>query len=144
MSPTGARAAVLTPHVGRWWFGEVVAGLDAVLRPAGVDMLLYPVPDAEARAAFFASLPGRRHVDAVVVVALPLTAAEVGVLKRTGLPAGSIGVLLPGLAGVAIDEHAAACEVTEHLLEGGHRRIALVGGDPREPQGFTAPRQRRP
>jgi DNA-binding LacI/PurR family transcriptional regulator len=134
---------VVTPHVGRWWFGEVVAGLDAVLRPAGVDMLLHPVPDAEARAAFFGSLPGRRHVDALVVVALPLAAAEVAVLKATELPVGCVGVLVPGLAGVAIDEHAAGCEVTDHLLDAGHRRVALVGGDPREPQGFTAARQRR-
>ncbi len=134
---------VVTPYVDRWWFGEVVAGLDAVLRPAGVDMLLYPVPDPEARAAFFTGLPRRRHVDAVVVVALPLTAAEAAVLRAVEVPVGCVGVLVPGLACVAIDEHAAAREVTDHLLDLGHRRIALVGGDPREPQGFTAARQRR-
>jgi DNA-binding LacI/PurR family transcriptional regulator len=134
---------VVTPHVGRWWFGEVVAGLDAVLRPAGLDMLLHPVPDAEARAAFFAGLAARRHLDAVVVVALPLTAAEAAALRATGLPVGSVGLLVPGLASVAIDEHAAARDVTDHLLDLGHRRIAIVGGDPNEPIGFPLARQRR-
>lgn len=134
---------VLTPLVGRWWFGEVVSGLEAVLRPAGYDMLLYPVPDTQARAAFFASLAERVRFDGIVVVSLPLTAAEIAQLRATQRAVGCVGTLLPGVLSVTFDEKAAAQEVTDHLLDLGHRRIALIGGDPHEPQGFTSARQRR-
>ncbi len=134
---------VLTPHIGRWWFGEVISGLEAVLRPAGYEVVLYPVDDAEARQAFFSSLPGRVDLDALVVVALPLSAAEVALVRQAGPLLGSVGVLLPGVTSVAIDERSAARSVVEHLVGLGHARIALVSGDPQEPLHFTAAGERR-
>ena len=134
---------VLTPHVGRWWFGEVIAGLDAVLRPAGYDVVLNPVPDAEARAAFFASLPDRAALDALVVLSLPLTPAEIALVTRLGPLPGCVGMLLPGVSSVAIDERTAAAGVVEHLVGLGHTRIALVAGDPHDDLHFTAAGERR-
>lgn len=134
---------VLTPHVGRWWFGEVIAGLEAVLRPAGYDVVLHPVPDPDARAAFLASLPERSGLDALVVVALPLSPDEITLASAVGPLLGCVGMLLPGVTSVAIDERTAAGSVVEHLAGLGHTRIALVSGDPQDPLRFTAARERR-
>lgn len=37
---------------------------------------------------------------------------------------------VPGLSSIFIDEHAAAREMTEHLLALGHRRIGFIAGEP--------------
>ena len=120
-----------------------MAGLEAVLRPAGYDVVLHPVPDPEARAAFLASLPERAALDALVVLSLPLSAAEIALVTRHGPLLGCVGMLLPGVTSVAIDERTAAAGLVEHLVGLGHTRIALVAGDPQDQLHFTAAGERR-
>src|SRR3954453_11116872 len=59
--PTG-RVAVLVPHPSRWFFGELLEGLEGELRAADLDLVLFRVGGPEERAAFFARLPARRKV----------------------------------------------------------------------------------
>jgi DNA-binding LacI/PurR family transcriptional regulator len=49
----------------------------------------------------------------------------------------------PGLFSVRIDDVAAAMRAVTHLLELGHRRIGLIGGDTEDPMRFTPPLDRR-
>lgn len=62
---------VVVPHVGRWFFGQVVAGAD-VLRHAGLDLLLYSMGDRPA-------------------LALPLTVGEAATMRRLGIPLALVG-----------------------------------------------------
>ena len=61
------QVAVVVPHLDRWFFGAMLAGLESVLRDAELDVLLYPVGDLQDRRVFFKRLPGptqgrrRRH-----------------------------------------------------------------------------------
>ncbi len=138
------RVAVLVPHLGRWWFGEVLAGLESVLRPADCEVVVFPVVDAASRAAFFEQLPRRASLfDALVVVAVPLSSAEVTRARATKAVLGTLGTKLPMVTSVRIDERRGVTLALEHLRALGHRRIALIAGDPHEPWRFTAPRQRR-
>jgi DNA-binding LacI/PurR family transcriptional regulator len=138
------RVGVVVPHLGRWWSGEVLAGLESVLHPAGCETVVYPVPDADTRAAFFERLPRRSHLlDAVVVVALPLTDAEAALVRSANVPVVTLGVKVRSLTGVFVDERRSAGLAVRHLLDLGHTRIGLVGGDPHEPHGFSAAGQRR-
>ena len=41
---TGA-VGVLVPYASRWYFGQVVAGAEAVLGESGLDLLLYTLGD---------------------------------------------------------------------------------------------------
>ncbi len=120
--------AVVAPFLDRWFFGQVLAAVEEVLREAGYDVLLYGLPNAAAREAFFTDLPVRRRVDAVLVLTLPLTASETDALLGLGVPVGAVGVRAPGLSSVGIDDEAGALAAVNHLLNLGHTRIGMIGG----------------
>ncbi|MGQ1795929.1 LacI family DNA-binding transcriptional regulator [Kocuria oceani] len=125
---TGATrsVALVVPHLDRWYFGEMVGGLEEVLREAGHDVLLYHVGDPEGRHAFFERLPARRKVDAVVVVAVPVTDHERRRLELMGVTIVAAGGQDATYPYVSIDDAAAVRQATDHLLRLGHRRIAMI------------------
>lgn len=150
VSPTASRLAsgrtatvgVVVPFVGRWFFGTVIAGAAAQLRPAGLDLVLYPVTNQAARERFFEEMPLRRRVDAVLTVALPLRPAELDTLRSLDVPLTFVGSSAEGASSVVVDEVAGARVAVQHLVNLGHRRIAMIGGG-EESQAFTVPRERR-
>ena len=73
------------PHISRWFFATLLEGLEAVLRDADLDVLLYHVGDAKDRRDFFDRLPARRKVDAVVVLAFPVAELERQRLELMGV-----------------------------------------------------------
>ncbi|QJY48433.1 LacI family DNA-binding transcriptional regulator [Pseudonocardia broussonetiae] len=122
---SGGRVGVVVPHLAQWSCGAVLEGLEPVLRGAGVDVLLYGVGDAAARTAFFADLPARRRVDALVVLGTALDEHERGRLELMAVPV--VAAAATGRQpGVHVDEHAAARHAVDHLLHLGHRRIGAV------------------
>ena len=149
-SPSASRLAsgqtrsvgVVSPYLGRWFFGEVLSGAEEVLRAAGYDVLLFALPDAAARAEFFARMPLRRRVDGVLILTLPLEDGEIAQLGNLGVPLGSVGVPGPRVSMVGIDDMAAARTAVNHLANLGHQRIAVIGGGPSEPLHFRVPHDR--
>jgi DNA-binding LacI/PurR family transcriptional regulator len=129
--------------VSRWFFGTVLAGAESVLREAGLDLVVYGVPDARSRARFFDRMPVRRRVDAVLVLCLPLTPGEADALRALRVPVVLVGSTAEGLSTVGIDDFAAAKRAVRHLAGLGHRRIALLGETDPPPHGFTTPGRRR-
>ena len=133
---------VVTRYAGRWFFAEVVRGIEEALHAGGYDLVLHVVGDPARRAAFFADLPLRRRVDAVLVVGLPLDEQELVVLRGLNVPLACVGEPIPGLHGERIDNVAAARTATQHLINLGHRRIAMIGGSAEESRGNGVPGQR--
>lgn len=123
---TTGRVAVVTPVVDTWFYSTVVAGIHAELHRAGLDLLLCCLPTAEQRQEFFHRLTLRRKVDAVIVIAAPLTAADREHLDESGCPAISVGAHAEGLASVRFDDVAAAEKAVAHLIHQGHTRIATI------------------
>lgn len=150
MSPSASRlasgttrsVAVVAPYLGRWFFGQVLDGIEAVLRDAGYDMLLFSIPDQASRSDFFTRMPLKRQVDGVVVLTLPLDQEEEHKLRRLGLPIGTVGDAMSGAQHVGIDDEAAAQMATNHLLNLGHARIATIGGGDETTARFTVPLKR--
>jgi DNA-binding LacI/PurR family transcriptional regulator len=130
---------VVLPYAGRWFFAEVVRGIETALRRAGYDLVLHVIADERRRQEFFAELPVRRRVDAVLVVALPLDTREIALLRTLGLPLACVAEPIDGVHGDRIDDVAAARLATQHLLNLGHRRIACIGGDLDGPEHFSVP-----
>ncbi len=130
---------VVLPYANRWFFAEVLRGIEEVLRGQGYDLVLHVLADRQRRQEFFEQLPVRRRVDAVLLVALPLEAREIGALRGLGVPLASVGEPLTGLHSDRIDDVAAARVAVQHLINLGHRRIGCIGGDLLGPDRFTVP-----
>ena len=128
------RVALVVPHISRWFFAALLEGLEAVLRDADLDVLLYHVGDAKDRRDFFDRLPARRKVDAVVALAFPVTELERQRLELMGVSIVAAGGQIATYPYVCIDDEAAGRQAVDHLIFLGHRRIAMIAAvDPDQP-----------
>lgn len=130
---------VVLPYAGRWFFAEVVRGIEEALRGHGYDLSLHVLAGASRRREFFESLPVRRRVDAILVVALPLDPVEVEVLRTLHVPLACVAEPVAGMHGERVDNVSAARLAVQHLVNLGHRRIACIGGDMDGPERFSVP-----
>ncbi|MGC4893063.1 LacI family DNA-binding transcriptional regulator [Micromonospora sp. DT31] len=138
--------AVVVPRITRWFFGTVVEAVEEYLQQTGHDLLLYNLGGREQthqRVLRTASL--HKRVDAIILVATPLRAADVQALTKLDLPGVTIssGTAVPGWPRVRIDDVAAARLATRHLLDLGHTQIAHISGDPDDELAFTTHLDRR-
>ena len=135
--------AVILPYLDRWFFGEILGAAEPVFREAGLDLLLYHVGDVETRREYFSFGLLRKRVDGVLLVTLALTPSEVDALRALSVPVCMVGVEVEGFSSVTIDDVSAAASAVQHVLNLGHKRVALISGDPEDSTMFTVPRDRR-
>jgi LacI family transcriptional regulator, repressor for deo operon, udp, cdd, tsx, nupC, and nupG len=138
-----ATVGVVVPFVKRWFFAEVIGTVEAALRRAGFDLLLYNLGDPAGRARFFDVMPIRKRVDAVIIASLVLSDEEFDALSALRCQVGLLGLDRPGFVSVRIDDAAGARTAVGHLLTMGHRRVGLIGGDTTDPMRFTPPLHRQ-
>ena len=150
-SPAASRLAsgrthavgVIVPFDTRWFFSEVLTGVEGALREEGYDLLLYNVGDPDGRAGFFDTMPLRRRVDAVLAVASSLDAVEQEALCSLRVPLAVIGGAVPGFSRVGVDDRAGAVMAVRHLVLLGHRDIVMISGRPEDPVGRATTAARR-
>ncbi|MBL1068850.1 LacI family DNA-binding transcriptional regulator [Streptomyces sp. 7-21] len=135
---TGTVGVVL-PFVNRWFYSQVVAGIDSVLRANDLDLLLYNLGDARVHERFFDRMPLRRRVDALIVLNLPLSQREAEALVSMEVPIAVLGTRIHGCWQVSIDNAEGASTAVRHLINLGHRRIGMITGALGDPRGFTTP-----
>jgi LacI family transcriptional regulator, repressor for deo operon, udp, cdd, tsx, nupC, and nupG len=120
------RIAVIMPQTTTWFFGAVLSGILSVLRAEGLDALVYQVAGDDDTRQFFADLPVQRQVDAVIVVAFPVSDVERRQLDLIGVPMVIAGGALLDHPHVRIDDVAAARQAVGHLIRAGHERIGMI------------------
>lgn len=120
---------VLLPDLHGEFFSELIRGIDLAARRAGYHVLVSGSHSDPAEIqAVLQALHGR--VDGMIV----MTPATALAAAATRLPRGVPVVLLnsPGLPAehdsIRVDHRGGARSVTEHLLDLGHRRIAMICG----------------
>jgi len=134
--------AVITPYISRWFFSEVISGVESVLQQAGLDMLLINVGDYQNGHARIPPSPRlKRRVDGILIIALPPHDPDLEPILKLEMPKSMIGGIAPGIDCIAIDDFQAAKTATEHLIELGHSRIGMIAGGPAEAR-FVAETQR--
>jgi DNA-binding LacI/PurR family transcriptional regulator len=116
----------------------MLEALESVLREADLDVLLYHVSDALDRHAFFERLPARRKVDAVVVLAFPVSEAEQQRLELIGVSIVAAGGQSAAYPYVCIDDEAAGRQAMDHLIFLGHQRIAMIAAVDPDLPGWPA------
>ena len=150
ISPSASRLArgrtgsigVVTPQVAGWYFSTVLSGIEGALQQGDMDLLLMSVGDEASSAPREPVAPRlNRRVDGVITIALVPEDVQLQSVLSLGLPTSLIGVSIAGVAGVHIDDVAAARTATQHLINLGHRRIAVITGAPPGTL-YTAPHAR--
>jgi DNA-binding LacI/PurR family transcriptional regulator len=150
-SPAASRLAsgrthaigVIVPFATRWFFSEVLTGVECTLREAGYDLLLYNIGDPDGRSRFFGAMPLRRRVDAVLAVASSLDLDEQEALQTLGVPLAAVGSPVTGFSRVGVDDRAGAVMAVRHLVLLGHRDIVMISGEPADPVGRSTTAARR-
>jgi DNA-binding LacI/PurR family transcriptional regulator len=146
--------AVVTPYINRWFFAEVIDGIEEALLAAGYDLTLYRLRgSAEQRSRVFDYFLVRKRVDAVIAVGmeleqhdlLPLTS-----LRKPLVAARALGLEVPrDLSVVGIDDHPLAelfelTTVRQVPSEQGSMAVGLIldllaGSDPVETGDWDVP-----
>jgi DNA-binding LacI/PurR family transcriptional regulator len=122
---------VVIPHINRWYFAEVLEGIESALIASGYDLTLYRLSDDPiARRRVFEYFLVRKRVDAVIAVGIEPTAHEVGLLHSLRVPVVGLGGPVDGMTTISVDDAAVAALATEHLISLGHRRILHIGSEP--------------
>ncbi|MEV7632084.1 LacI family DNA-binding transcriptional regulator [Microbacterium sp. NPDC089318] len=120
---------VIMPALDRWFFAELLAGIQEGLLEAGQDLVLYGTQEGSAeRARLFSDILPRRRLDGIIAVGIQPSAHELERLVHVGSPLVSVGAYREANSSVSIDDEAAARIATEHLIDLGHRDIAFLGG----------------
>ncbi|WP_343994884.1 LacI family DNA-binding transcriptional regulator, partial [Terrabacter terrae] len=120
------RVAVVTADVAHWFYASMLEGIMSALRGSDLDVLLYEVKREGERRRFFEELPARRQVDALIILAFPVSDQERLQLDRMGVTVVMAGGTLADHPHVRIDDVEAARQATHHLILAGHERVALI------------------
>jgi DNA-binding LacI/PurR family transcriptional regulator len=129
---------LVIPYVNRWFFGEVLEGIEGALMDAGYDLSLYRLRDnEEQRRRVFDYFLVRKRVDAVIAVGIALDSHEIDLLHKLKKPVVGIGGEVDGISSLSIDDVRVAHLATRHLISLGHRRIVHLGGSLDRQMDFT-------
>ncbi|CAM3552670.1 LacI family DNA-binding transcriptional regulator [Nocardioides zeicaulis] len=120
------RVAVVLPRLDSWFSSTMLATVEATLRQADLDVLLYQVSTEEKRTHFFRDLPTRRKVDAVVLITLPIRPEEEERLDLMGVEVVVAGFRLRDFPSVSVDDVAIGVAAVDHLVSLGHTRIGMI------------------
>ncbi|GIE85605.1 LacI family DNA-binding transcriptional regulator [Actinoplanes regularis] len=114
------------------YYHEFIEGLERVLTPAGVSVLVKVVTDREAESQTYERWAEQDRVSGVILVDLGPDDDRVSLVGRLGLPAVVLGdpSTASGLPTVWTDDAGYAREAIQFLAEGGHRVIGHVTGPP--------------
>jgi len=127
-SGTTSTVGLLAPVLTSWYTSEVVAGVEEVCAEEHYDLLI-GTADPEARERMLnGETRFKQRVDGVILVDVMCREAGAERLAQLDVPVVVLGEALHAVDSVAIDNIAGAALATQHLLQLGHRRIAVVGG----------------
>jgi len=120
---------VVMPYVNRWFFAEVLEGIQGALLERGLDLTLYDAhPGTEGRRRIFDDFLARQRFDGLIAVGLEPDDRELERLLAIGRPVVSVVGDTTQATVVGVDDLHASRLATEHLIALGHLEICFLGG----------------
>lgn len=112
------------------FFPSFIAGVETVLGPAGISLVLQVVGSAESEEAQYRKLAGEGRVDGVFLTDLRVGDPRIALLQAVGLPAVTLNRpdIRSPFPAICMDDQKGIREAVRHLVALGHRRIAHVSG----------------
>jgi len=123
----------IIPDVADSFNGKIIRAIEKVAHSRGYSVLLGDTQGSEKREQEFATMVASRQADGIILMShrLPFDLGAGG-LSIDKLPPIVNGCEFTGhqeIPSVAIDDTLAAMDATKHLLDFGHRKIAVITGD---------------
>ena len=135
--------AVVVPLINSWYFSNVVAGAQAICAEDGYDLLVVTASHRTSREDVIATAHDlHRRVDGMIFVEVTLAPDDIETLRRRELGVVTVGHSTGAYPSVRIDNVAIGRVATRHLLELGHRRVAILGAQAEDPAWFDVPGER--
>jgi len=133
---------VIAPFISRWYFSQSISGVEQALREAGLDLLLYNFAQVDARERVMMQKKLVDKVDGLIVISLPPSEKEFERLLNLGIPVSLLGVDSELCSSVSIDDVLGGRIATQHLVDMGHRDIAIMTGQKEPVFDFRVANQR--
>jgi len=122
---------VIVSHIDNPYFGEIVQGIEDALKHTGYSLFIASSHlDPESEKNIIAAFAEHR-VDGVIICSVTVGAEQAELLKHYGMPIVVINNQSREkyTSSIAHDDLDGARQVTRHLLQLGHRRIAYLGNE---------------
>lgn len=121
---------VIIPDVTDSLNGKIISGIESVARDRGYSVLLGNTQGSEKLEKEFASMTASGQADGIILMShrMPVNTSS----AAKGNPPLVSGCEFTGVSGVpfvGVDDREAAKDAVRHLLDFGHRRIAVITGD---------------
>ncbi|MGY1829174.1 LacI family DNA-binding transcriptional regulator [Geodermatophilus sp. SYSU D01180] len=118
------------------FFTDVARGVDDVVDPAGLAVILCNSDDRPEKEAAHLDVLAEQRVQGVLITPTAKPSPHLDSLRRRGVPVVLVDRRAsgPDQCAVAVDDVLGGRLAAEHLLERGHRRIAFIGGASGLPQ----------
>jgi DNA-binding LacI/PurR family transcriptional regulator len=134
---------VVVPFLTRWFFAELISGIEKALRGHDHHVLLFDLESDrfDQRMRLTQTMLWKR-VDGVIMLDIPVDAEERALMERLALPVVTVGNQAGSWPSVRIDDRRAMALAVDHILALGHRDIAYVGTVPSSAAHVQTPRDR--
>src|SRR5205814_5112736 len=108
------------------------SGIGQLLDGAGHDLMVLDIEYEDRQRRAFELFDRGDRADGLLVVSTLPPEPEVVRLRAAGIPCVLVDAVHPQLPSIAVDDVAGGEIATRHLVELGHRRVALIGDPPPE------------
>ncbi len=113
------------------FFAEIFSALEDALEEQGQMVFICNHRDDAKRQRVFMNMLLQHRADGLILCpSIGTTAEEINRLVDQGIPVTLVGRELPGVWGTCVrgDDQLGTYRITRHLIDQGHRQIAMVGG----------------
>lgn len=129
---TGSSTAIayIAPDVSNPYFATIAEGVEQRAAEAGLSVFIANSNRSRAREDAYLELFQQHRVRGMLVASHEGVEDRLAVIRRRGTPSVLVGqaAVSPEQASVSVDDVAGGLLAARHLLDGGRRRLAFVGG----------------
>ena len=121
--------AVIVPFFTNYFFVELLRVIQKQLAQHDYDLILYSVDDIQRGNLFLDRAMRERRVDGVLYVSLPIEDEYAERFRLSALPIVLVDSYSKRLDSIIIENMEGAYMATDHLIQLGHKKIALINGN---------------
>lgn len=126
---------VIMPDVATSFYGDIIRGIEDTSYAHGYSVILTHAGSHGSRIQDCLKLMGERRVDGLIIVSIELQEVAIDAMSSLGIPF----ILLSTKSDredvpyLKVDDFRAAYTAVQYLTQHGHRKIGMVGANPRDP-----------